>query len=82
MPNSISMTIKVSRKTLFLIILIEQKRSIFEGALNHFWDIFFSSFKEKVFFLSGQALTPPLLVAGPLKKKNFFSASLKNLEQM
>ena len=27
-----------------------------------------------VFFLSGQALTPPLLVAGPLKKDSFFAA--------
>ena len=35
---------------------------------------------KKVIFLSGQALTPfTLLVAGPLKKNNFFSASLSRV---
>ena len=33
--------------------------------------VFFRAAKT-VFFLSGQALTPPLLVAGPLKKDRIF----------
>ena len=43
---------------------------------TYFWD-YILELENNFFFLSGQALIPPpLLSGGPLKRNNFFSASL------